>query len=375
MALELASTSVSNDSARTGHVLRTVGSAFWLTLRRMMFITMGINLFWMGLLFALGSTPLAIYSGFAIVVYGICYRLLLLRYNRLVLTIIWVEVITHVIFGTLLLGPESAAHFFLFLCIPGVLASSAQRREWLQVGAVIGLFFTLEGIAIIYGPLAPLSFEATKLIAWFNYLAVFAIFCALTANYRNLVARAERKLLDTAMTDSLTGVSNRTHFNRRAADETARARRAGQQIAILLADIDHFKKVNDEFGHELGDVALKHVAEVIRLSLRETDVLARWGGEEFLVMLPESSLREAKQTAERMLKSVEASPLSASNQSVLLTISIGVALVDLNAPINQSIVRADLALYKSKASGRNCATVDGGAPAEATVNRCAAASA
>jgi two-component system, cell cycle response regulator len=160
-------------------------------------------------------------------------------------------------------------------------------------------------------------------------------------------------------TDGLTGLVNRRHFEERLAAEWARSERYRSPLSCLLLDIDHFKKVNDTWGHPFGDVVLKEVAGVARRALRDVDVIARYGGEEIIALLPETSPEEAWRAAERVRMGVEAMRLTCRTveppQSVRCTASIGVATAPGPAveSAEQLVQLADECLYEAKQGGRN----------------------
>lgn len=337
---------------------KTAGGAFWSTLKRIFVAAGAVNALWVALFFTLGSTPLALLSVCSMVIYWACYRLIEARKNTLALALWWTEVLGHVCVATLLLGWSSAYHLFLFLGVPALLVSSARRQAIHGTLAVVALFFALHFASIKIGPLAPLPLVETMVVTWLNYLIIFVFLYLMTAVYRKTVRRAEEKMHVAAMTDSLTGVSNRAHFHIRAATEVARARREINPVCLLLVDVDHFKRVNDHHGHEAGDIVLKEVARTIQVALREIDVLARWGGEEFLIMLPGSSLERSAEVAKRLCDTVAAKPSWGVTEAISVTISIGVTAVRREEELNVAVGRADSALYASKDSGRNRVTVD-----------------
>lgn len=159
-----------------------------------------------------------------------------------------------------------------------------------------------------------------------------------------------------AMVDRLTGLSNRHQFMPAAEREIGLARRHGQPMALLVLDVDHFKSINDRHGHLTGDRVLVEVARRCRQALRATDLLARWGGEEFIVLLPNTPIKQVRQSAERVREAVSASAqLAMGGQPVQVTVSVGAAwapagrLVSLDALIQL----ADAALYRAKHTGRN----------------------
>ena len=122
-----------------------------------------------------------------------------------------------------------------------------------------------------------------------------------------------------------------------------------------MLDIDHFKKVNDTYGHEAGDRALQHVAEIMRSSLREIDILGRMGGEEFAVLMPNTTLEDAVLLAERIRLAIANSPFDTSCQALTLTVSIGAEIFTAEmSGLDELLRNADVALYRAKHSGRNC---------------------
>lgn len=170
--------------------------------------------------------------------------------------------------------------------------------------------------------------------------------------------RLNGRLARMAVTDELTGLPNRRHLLERLGEAFAAARRRGQPLALLMADLDHFKRVNDRLGHATGDEVLRAAAAAMRESLREFDIVGRWGGEEFLVIFPGETPEGARVAAERLRLRVEsalaAHPLLAG-QPLKTTLSGG--LVALDSSIDTAagfIQRADQALYAAKAAGRNC---------------------
>jgi diguanylate cyclase (GGDEF)-like protein len=156
-----------------------------------------------------------------------------------------------------------------------------------------------------------------------------------------------------ARTDFLTGVHARRHFFELAAHELAVAQRYRQPSSLLLFDIDRFKKVNDRYGHDVGDRVLKHVAEVASRTLRQSDVLARHGGEEFAVLLPQTDVRAALVVAEHLRSAIAESTLATEHGSIGVTVSVGAAAARDGDSVDDVVRRADQALYAAKSAGRN----------------------
>ena len=162
-------------------------------------------------------------------------------------------------------------------------------------------------------------------------------------------------LVDDSHEDKLTGLSNRRFFDDRISGEYARHDRNLQPFSLLIADVDHFKKVNDTFGHEAGDAVLQSIAKVFRDAVRTTDVCARYGGEEIAVLLPETPLPGALELAERLRVAVAAKPVMYGGKEIRVTASFGVATFPHSARAREEFFpAADKALYRAKKEGRNC---------------------
>ncbi len=170
------------------------------------------------------------------------------------------------------------------------------------------------------------------------------------------------ELARSAITDPLTGLHNRRHFMKRANEETKRALRHGRCFGLLMMDVDHFKRINDGFGHQVGDDVLVMVAGTLQKTLRESDLLARFGGEEFIIGLPETGREGAAVLADRLRQIVGSTPMPGVDRPV--TISVGVACVPSPGveTVDQLISRADAALYRAKREGRNRIVTDGDPP-------------
>ena len=159
-------------------------------------------------------------------------------------------------------------------------------------------------------------------------------------------------LLHISERDALTGLLNRRSLHPRLQAELNRTERQNTTLSILLFDIDYFKQVNDTFGHKTGDKAIQHVVDIACNQLRDYDLLFRYGGEEFLICLPDTSEETAMLIANRLRKAVEVSPLT-TEQTIKMTVSIGVACTDNATEPDELIEQADTALYRAKQGGRN----------------------
>jgi diguanylate cyclase (GGDEF)-like protein len=165
---------------------------------------------------------------------------------------------------------------------------------------------------------------------------------------------ANLQLAEAARTDSLTGLANRRALLERFDAERRRSARSEEPIALVMADIDHFKRVNDEHGHAAGDRVLQEIATTLRSALRAQDTVARWGGEEFLLLLPETDLEGALIAAEAARTRIEETPVRLGERLLPITLSFGAAQHAPQATVDETLAAADRALYRAKESGRNC---------------------
>ena len=193
--------------------------------------------------------------------------------------------------------------------------------------------------------------HATDFFAHLGAIASFAL--------ENVLNRA--RLLRSGFTDVLTGWNNRRYLQVRLVEELAQARRDASTLVCLMLDIDHFKSVNDTYGHAAGDAVLRELAQRIESQVRVSDIAARYGGEEFVVLLPGAELESGKLLAERIREAVSATPIEiGSGKSVTITASIGIASIapgrdvdDLKTTGDSLLARADVALYSAKSAGRD----------------------
>ena len=166
-------------------------------------------------------------------------------------------------------------------------------------------------------------------------------------------------LLNKANTDSLTGLPTRDILKGKLIKALLELYDHRGAVYLIMADLDFFKNVNDEYGHLTGDYVLKDVANRIRQSLRDTDIVGRYGGEEFIILLKNKNLKQAQLIAERLRVHVGSSPINANGQPINITLSQGLACGYVNDSAEDLIERADKALYEAKRSGRNCVITAG----------------
>lgn len=259
-----------------------------------------------------------------------------------------------VLFGGVVLGTLMLAA----AAIGWQLQPSGSHARAILVGSfvVAGVAFTLRGVGstLVAEPLRGL--QAASGLSAATLLAAFAAAIAGTLAYLMLhKERADAEALRLGTMDPLTGAYNRRTFHEIAEREMSRARRAGQPLSIVMLDIDHFRGINEAHGHRAGDEVLARFADMLRAALRKEDMLVRYGGEEFLVMLPGVPGPGAVIVAGRLRRAVANNPLHAAGQRLHLTASFGVAARMDEGPesIDQLLAQADAALALAKQRGRN----------------------
>ena len=182
---------------------------------------------------------------------------------------------------------------------------------------------------------------------------------ALTARLRDMEAQSaaiEKRMLEQqqlALLDSLTQLPNRKAYEQRVLEESERWKRYGRPLTLAVCDLDHFKSINDQFGHLAGDKVLRIIAKTLRARLRKSDFIARFGGEEFVILLPETDCSEAQRALETLREAVSQCPFHFRDQPVAVTVSIGIAEFTVGAKPESVFERADAAMYRAKEAGRN----------------------
>jgi diguanylate cyclase (GGDEF)-like protein len=166
-------------------------------------------------------------------------------------------------------------------------------------------------------------------------------------------ARLYKETQTQAITDALTGIYNRRGLFQLGDFELLRARRVNRPFCAMIFDIDHFKRVNDHYGHKVGDQVLQKLAERCQKTSRAVDLISRYGGEEFVILLPETNLEAARRVAERLRQSIMNEPFETAAGGLRITISIGISEARITDTLHTLIERADVALYKAKNAGRN----------------------
>ncbi|AUG08507.1 GGDEF domain-containing protein [Pseudomonas sp. S09G 359] len=293
---------------------------------------------------------LAVSNVLSVLVYAACLKAI--RAGRYSLTGIMmsVEIILHALLATWVLGWDSNFYFYLYCLIP-IIAFSFQDALlprllfYLAILAVSVGGFALRKYLGINSGVAPQWLEIFGIV---NVLAALGVLLHCTALSVRFTRSMQAKLFHTANRDSLTNLYTR----RRVMHEVLQLAESGSSTIILL-DIDHFKQINDRLGHEQGDLILQRVAEAISSNVRATDVASRWGGEEFLVLMPSTPAHAAKAVADRILLRIREWVGQSNDTPLTVTATLAVSEIHSGESFESALIRADQALYQGKHQGRN----------------------
>jgi diguanylate cyclase (GGDEF)-like protein len=258
------------------------------------------------------------------------------------------------------LGLVSAIQYLIqFLLVLSIKESAINRSKPILLSGY-GLIIILFSARAVYLIVNPNAIQSLLDPMWLNALTLFATIPSILFIALGVLLMISDRLLEEnrelATRDSLTHIFNRRTFSDLAIRELARASRNDHVTSVLMLDIDHFKVVNDTYGHPVGDEALIHLVKIIKESVRMQDLYGRWGGEEFVILLAETDVDEAYQIAERLRQRIADSTLVVRNNTIKMTVSIGIATVDgCDRPcLEYMIEQADKAMYEAKHAGRNC---------------------
>ena len=230
----------------------------------------------------------------------------------------------------------------------GFFEQAGRYRAFISIR--VPLFGVLEDAKHIFNVIAVAALVSLTLL----YLLIFGFFRYLD-NKQRIILEQNVLLKQLASTDPLTGVYNRNGLLPLIGHYVSMEERDRKPLALMMMDLDLFKAINDTYGHGVGDEVLRHFATLVQENVRAADIVGRWGGEEFIVMMPGQTMEEARDGAERVRAAVERATLS---EGVRITVSIGLASFHGDDTVDSWIQRADLALYASKASGRNRVSVE-----------------
>jgi diguanylate cyclase (GGDEF)-like protein len=339
-------------------------------LRNMVWFGLLVHVMFLGAFIAIGVWPLIVLNVLGVAGYVYAQRLLARGDLDRPLAIGAAEVTVHAVVATIFMGLR--AGFFVYIPLLTVLtflnprSRIAAKVMWGLAEAVAFMALmafaegvhplvtvgpgTLRGLAVLNGGL---------LVSTLGFLAHVTNEAVQAAE--GALRRALARVDELARTDPLTGLLNRRAMSELMDAEVARVERHGRSFALLVADLDEFKGINDRHGHPVGDHALRAIAQRLLGTVRAQDQVARWGGEEFLLLLPETTMETALEVADRLRRAIAETPLRTGETELHVTGTFGVAVYEQGGSIHDTVRAADRALYAGKAEGKD-RVVQGGAP-------------
>jgi diguanylate cyclase (GGDEF)-like protein len=285
------------------------------------------------------------------------------QYHYLPFILCIVECMVGSILATFLIGWGTGPFFSLILLLPIIMLNGKLKKHvrilfsFVILGLIISLFLFSIGIPQ-FTTLVPLyqnilflgnmGLGCTALIALVNRTETEKVMI------QSEFVTTNQKLLTLANTDPLTDLLNRRVMLESI--EKEKVDKGGANFSLIMVDVDNFKQINDEFGHEGGDFVLRRLSELIRMSVRSYDLVSRWGGDEFLIMLLETDLSNCQRVAEKLRLRVVNSPFVYHMEDIPVTITLGISVCNKDSGIGNALRKADLALYKGKQMGKNRST-------------------
>ncbi len=342
--------------AESAQFLAVVNSICW--------VALVMHAIFLALFTALGILPLALLNVGSVSAYLICIYLNNKSYQNISQLLGAVEVLAHTAVAVPLLGWNSGFHYYIICLIPMVFFFPVFHTFRSKLGASSGLFILYGGLYLLtrqIEPSIPIRQDARTLLYFLNILGMFLLFCFLSYYYVSStriveaeLRRANEQLRWLATTDPLTHLLNRRTILEQIEREMKRVQRGGRPFSLILCDVDDFKLFNDRYGHECGDYVLELIAHLLSEMLRGQDQIARWGGEEFLILLPETGLESAELVANCVREQLCFRNFYYQQLQVCITMTFGVNTYTQGASASESIRGADHAMLNGKEQGKNC---------------------
>lgn len=328
--------------------------------RYSLFAAVFVHAIFLVLFFYLGVFPMVIFNTFSVLIYAYCLKIHRISVERsdlkLIGWLVYLEIMSHAVFASYYVGTYSGFNYYIVLLstLPFLTFGDSNVIRITKSVLIIIVFIVLDIVFTDYVPPYILNEIYLSNLRIFN-VSVFITTIVLVPLFFSKVSYDNRKKLEHASTtDELTGLYNRRLFTHIAENELKDTKRNGLLLSIILFDIDNFKTINDSFGHSCGDQALTNLAAILRQTVRPKDILSRWGGEEFIILLPDTDINRAEVVAERLRINVENLKMVCQENKISMTITLGLASNKTNnESLDKLIEQADNAMYLGKTRGKN----------------------
>lgn len=331
--------------------------------RFFVYVALVVHLGFVTIFFVLNIHSLMLVNIGSVTIYMVAIWLGRNKHLDLAFLLCTVEILIHAALASLLLGWGSGFHYYISVMALFIFFHPSRRLLLKLAGAVamFCLYVVLFAAAQRLPTMAAVSPEILSLFERLNLATFFMINVLLGYIYNKAVEDVEvqlrsvnRQLDRLARTDTLTGLLNRRSMVEILDDACHHLEITPQPFTLILGDVDNFKQINDVYGHHCGDLVLKELSQLLRLSVRVQDQIARWGGEEFLIFLPDTTRDEAMIVAERVRRGLEDHEWHCGELQMPVTMSFGVSGYRWGDSIERTVMTADRALYSGKAQGKNC---------------------
>jgi diguanylate cyclase (GGDEF)-like protein len=328
--------------------------------RYSIFAAGAVHALFLALFFYFGVFPMVIFNIFSLLIYAYCLNILNSSVeggsSKILGWLVYIEITSHAVFSSYYVGVHSGFHYYIGLLavLPFLTFSDSATTRMVKVALIIISFSFLDAGLIDYIPPYILEQDHTYGLRIFNAAMFITSATLVSLFYAKASYDVRKKLEHVSTTDELTGLYNRRLFIHLAENELKEIKRNNSTVSIILLDIDNFKKINDKYGHKCGDLTLQNISDILRQTVRPKDIVSRWGGEEFLVLLPDTDIAHAEVVAERLRKNIENEPLVCQEIEFKVTATLG--LVSNNAQeeqLDRLIEQADNAMYTGKSRGKN----------------------
>ena len=332
---------------------------FWKHITPIVYVALSIHCVLLVVFIGLGMQVMWIANIVSTLIYVNCLYLIRRQRYRQAGQLMSLEIIGHALLATWELGWESNFSFYLFCVIP-IIAFTFQLVPVRRIGYSLAILLSLVGCFTFrryMGQGYGLSQGVLDAFGIINILTATILSIYATALSVRFTSSMQLSLFHIANRDSLTNLYTRRRVLQRVRE--LEGRRLGLSASLVLLDIDHFKQINDRHGHETGDAVLQRVAEVISTSVRGSDIAARWGGEEFLVLMPDTRPEDALRVAERIWQRISEEAGRIEKREIPVTATLAVATLATGETFQVTLNRADTSLYMGKQQGRNRVMVAG----------------
>lgn len=327
----------------------------YVALNYLCYLGFGAHSLFIPLFFWIGVPELGIFNIFSSLLWVLAYFLNRAAHHREAIIFVAIESVVHAALATYFLGWESGFHYYF---LPIILFLFINHKQNICI-IIIEALLIFAGYLWLFNYTHQLDY-VVKIpnaildgLQYMNIAVNFSAFGILGYFFRIASIRAEEQMELLATTDTLTGLFNRRKMHELMNQEVIRHQRDKKSFLLVITDIDHFKQFNDNYGHDCGDYVLQQVSQLMKNSLRQQDVVARWGGEEFLIMLPETELEGGIQAIEKLRETLANTVYQYKTNTFSVTMTFGATIYDGSCDIDTCIKHADEVLYAGKRGGRN----------------------